>query len=138
MFALILALQVAQASPPVCEASWPRPAVSWDSVGTRDSMIVRLREAARAAPKDGEGWLAYGLFLTVTSSENLSDWRGRLEAQQALDQALQLLPGDPRPLATFAVLRRKQGARVDAGRLIRRAAARSRTIIESRVPTLSQ
>jgi GWxTD domain-containing protein len=128
MLALVLAFQVAQAppqvaqtSPRVCEATWPRPAIAWDSTATRDSMTVRLREAARAAPKDGEAWFAYGLFLTVTSSENLSDWRDRLEAQEALDQALRLLPGDPRPLAAFAVLRRKQGARIDARRLIRRA-----------------
>jgi hypothetical protein len=84
-------------------------------------MTATLREAAYAAPKDGEAWLAYGLFLTVTNSENLGDWRGRFEAQKALDNALQLLPGDPRPLAAFAVLRRKQGARIDARRLIRRA-----------------
>jgi tetratricopeptide (TPR) repeat protein len=121
MFLLVLALQVQQASPPVCEAGWPRPTIAWDSAATRDSMIAKLREAARAAPKDGEAWLAYGLFLTVTNSEKLSDWRDRLEAQEALDQALRLLPGDPRPLAAFAVLRRKQGARIDARRLIRRA-----------------
>lgn len=84
-------------------------------------MIAKLREAARAAPKGGEAWLAYGLFLTLTTSERTADWRDRFEAEQALTHAFELLPGDPRPVAVLAVLRRKQGARIDARRLIRRA-----------------
>jgi tetratricopeptide (TPR) repeat protein len=128
MLALLLALQVAQApprahkaSPPVCEAQWARPTIALDSGGTRDSMAVRLREATLAAPKDGEAWLAFGLFLTMRASEGTSGWRLRREAEDALEHALELLPGDPRPLAAFGVLRRKQGARVDARRLIQRA-----------------
>ena len=84
-------------------------------------MTARLREAARAAPKDGEAWLAYGLFLTLTTTEKTADWRDRFEAEGALDHAFRLLPRDPRPVAALAVLRRKQGARIDAQRLIRRA-----------------
>jgi GWxTD domain-containing protein len=121
MLGLLLALQVAQASRPACEVTWPRPALDWGSLGTRDSMTARLREVAMTSPKDGEAWLAYGLFLTVTAGEKTADWRERLEAEKALNQALRLLDHDPRPLAAFAVLRRKQGARIDARRLTRRA-----------------
>jgi len=122
LLALALALQ-ATAPPSPCEPSWPRPRVHWDSSGTRDAMMAQLRAAAEAAPKDGEGWLAYGLFLTVTTTEKTSDWRERVEAEKALERALRLL-SDPRPIAAFAVLRRKQGARIDSRRLIRSALGR--------------
>jgi len=88
-------------------------------------MITALRDAAHAAPKDGEAWFAYGLFLTVNASDRLGDWHGRFEAQQALEPALRLLPrDDPRPLAAFAVLRRKQAASTDAHRAVGRALGR--------------
>jgi tetratricopeptide (TPR) repeat protein len=122
VLALSLALQAA-APPSVCEPTWPRPRIHWDSTGTRHAMIAQLREAAEAAPKDGEGWLAYGLFLTITTTEKTSDWRERVEAEKALERALRLL-SDPRPIAAFAVLRRKQGARMDSRRLIRSALGR--------------
>jgi len=93
----------------------------WDSLGTRDSALAHLREATLTNPDDGEAWFALGLFLTVTTTEKTSDWRERYEADQALQRAFRLLPGDPRPVAGLAVLRRKQGARTDAARLIRRA-----------------
>lgn len=133
LLALTLALQAA--SPPLtCEPAWPRPRVDWDSTGTREAMIAQLHEAAEAAPKDGEAWLAYGLFITVTTTEKTSDWRERVAAEGALERALRLLSGDPRPIAAFAVLRRKQGARIDSRRLIRRAVG----MVDERNATLGQ
>jgi tetratricopeptide (TPR) repeat protein len=110
----------------VCDPHWFRPAFAWDSAGGRDSTIARLQAAARAAPDDGEKWLALGLYRTFTSSERSGAWRDRVETEHILNRALQLLRGDPRPLAALGVLWLKQGVRVDARRAIQRALSLAR------------
>ena len=108
--------------PGTCENPGQRLALDW---GRDEARITALRDSlttvAQARPKDGESWLSYGTFLVYVSSEADSGWRTRLEAEKALEQAFRLLPGDPRPVAALGVLRRKQGARIEARRLVNRA-----------------
>jgi hypothetical protein len=128
MWMVLLAIQATSPAPVVCNPHWFRPKLVWDSVGGRDSTLARLRRTARAEPRNGERWLEYGIFGTFAVSERGTDWRDRLEVQRALERAVRLLPGDPRPLAAIGVLFRKQGARVDGRRAMKRAldAARRR------------
>ncbi|HEX9705952.1 MAG TPA: hypothetical protein VGA20_11955 [Gemmatimonadales bacterium] len=121
MLIALFALQASLPPVPTCDVGWQRIATSRDSAAGRVPLRAELREAARAAPRDGERWLAYGLFMTLTATEETGEWRQRVEAEQALERAFRLLPGDPRPMAALAVLKRKQGARVDARRMVRRA-----------------
>lgn len=118
--ATLLALAL-QASPAPCEGAWRRVQTDWDTTAGHAAVADSLRRAARRDSKDGERWLDYGAFLVFTSSEEQSDWRDRVEAEKALDRALRLLDHDPSPMALFSVLRRKQGSRIDAKRLMDRA-----------------
>lgn len=125
LFATLLSLAV-QVAPGTCEGAWRRVQTDWDTAGGYAAVRDSLERTAQAHAQDGERWLDFGAFLVFTAAEEQSDWRDRVEAEKTLDRALRLLKGDPRPMALFAVLRRKQGAHTDARRLMDRALAMER------------
>jgi GWxTD domain-containing protein len=87
--------------------------------------LAGLRAAVRAYPDSFPLVLALGQTLTRTATEREKDWPQRAEARKALDRALRLRPNDPRPYLEIGALLRKQGQRVDAMRVLRRAEERA-------------
>jgi len=79
--------------------------------------LLRQRISNRSTP-DEQCLLATLISRTVTSRHE--DWRARLEAQRWFERALRGRD-DPLCLLEYAGLMEKQGIRVDAGRLARRA-----------------
>jgi len=59
-------------------------------------------------------------LITARTTSRREDWRQRLEAQQLFEQSLKERL-DPGCMLAFAGLKEKQGIRIDAGRLARRA-----------------
>ena len=87
--------------------------------------LDRLRSLAGVHPDSFEIVLAFGRALARSASAIEAEWRPRRAAEQALERAMRLRPDDPRPFLELGVLRRKQGMRVDALRMLRRAEARA-------------
>lgn len=87
-----------------------------DTIGA----ISLLRDASsEEAP--AELWGELGLLLTRIVPGLETDFTGRMEADDALERALDLEPHNPRWLYAYGLLLRKQGMRVDARRMFDRA-----------------
>lgn len=114
---LLVALS-GQATPdcPACEQ-----AQQLVTAGDTTAAIEVLRAETQRQPKSAEAWGNLGLLLTHTAPSLERDFAQRLEAEKALNQAIQLEPRNPRWLYGLALLKRKQGQRRDAERLFDRA-----------------
>ncbi len=98
-----------------------RQAQSQLAAGDTLAAIATLRELTEAEPDFGPGFLRLGALLSVRSSELERGWRQRKEAEKLLREAWRLMGADPELLLEYGLLLRKQGMRVDAERVLKRA-----------------
>lgn len=103
-------------------------AAQWDSTTTAllsrsdtDAALAHLREYAHANDTP-QGWCALGELLTAVATPRQDSWRIRHEAYEAFVRGLE--GGDVACLYAYALLKEKQGTRVDAMRVLNRVEAR--------------
>lgn len=113
--ALLLSFQATVVCP-VCEQ-----AQQLTEAGDTAGAIALLRTEAPRNPSSAAIWGNLGLLLAQAAPALERDFAMRIEAENALDRALQLNPQNPRWLYGHAILLRKRGIRLDADRLLERA-----------------
>ncbi len=88
-----------------------------------DTMLAfaEFEKARDADPKLADAYYQIGRLYTQRASAVETDFRDRLKAEEALLEALNLSPSEPRYLLELARLRMKQHMKVDASRLFNRA-----------------
>lgn len=91
------------------------------AAGDTADAIAHLRHAARTAPGFGPAFLKLGSLLSARASEVETEFQERLEAQRALERALEIMSDDPEALLEYGLLLWKQRRRVDAKRILDRA-----------------
>jgi hypothetical protein len=100
-------------------------AAQWDSTtalllarADTGAALTELRQQARATDRP-EGWCALARLLTSMATIHQATWRIRQEASEAFARGLRD-GGDARCLYDYALLKEKQGARLDAQRMLKR------------------
>ncbi len=91
------------------------------SAGDTVLAFAEFEKARDAAPKLADTYYYIGRLYTQRASAVETDFGDRLEAEDALLEALRLSPSEPRYLLELARLRMKQHMKVDASRLFGRA-----------------
>ncbi|MGD8698944.1 MAG: GWxTD domain-containing protein, partial [Gemmatimonadales bacterium] len=95
--------------------------LAYASGGDTVLAFAEFEKARDADPKLADAYYQIGRLYTQRASAVETDFRDRLKAEEALLEALQLSPSEPRYLLELARLRMKQHMKVDASRLFNRA-----------------
>lgn len=83
--------------------------------------LAHLRQLTEEEPKYAPGWGLLGFVLTDMASGVMTDFHGRLEADEALRKAWSLDPKNPSYMMALGALMRKQSMYFDARRVLNRA-----------------
>ena len=94
-----------------------------EELARHDTMaaVASLRELTEDAPDFAAGWGLLAEVLTARASSVATDFADRLEAEKAVNRALELDHDNPLYLFTLGAIKRKQQIYLDARRLIDRA-----------------
>ena len=116
-FLLILLLVFYALTPASAVAQWDSATTTLLTNGDTGTALAQLRQRAQTTDTP-ENWCALAELLTATATSHQSSWRVRFEASEAFDRGLR--GGDIQCLYSYALLKEKQGTRVDEQRMLGR------------------
>lgn len=103
------------------------------SAGDTVLALAEFRKALDLDPRLADAHYHIGRLYTQRASSVETDFGDRISAEQALLEALELRPKDPRYLLELAKLRLKQHIHVDASRLFNRARDEAQKLGDPRI-----
>lgn len=110
-----------EAPPPV--ATEPAEVRALLAAGDTAAAIDRLGRLLLDRPDDPSVVGTLGILLAASALSTEADFRGRLRAEEVLERALALDPGNPRFLLAYGLVLEKRGVERDARRVTTRAIA---------------
>jgi hypothetical protein len=125
----LIALLVSAAVPVNAAAQWDSTTTTLLERGDSGAAVERLRLRTSAGGTPDE-WCSLARLLALRATDQDSSWRLRQEAADAFERGLQGRE-DPLCLLGYALLKEKQGARMDAQRMLRRVGQMTRDTAHS-------
>ena len=116
-FLLVLLIVFCALTPVTAVAQWDSVTTRLLTSGDTGAALSHLRQQAQTTDTP-ESWCTLARLLTATATTEQSSWRVRQEASEAFARGLR--GGDLQCLYEYALLKEKQGARVDAERMLGR------------------